>query len=77
MTAKGDWDRRLETMTTLIVNIAAERFGTEAPKPTPLAYAPNHRARRIQSLRKELKLLKRQYKTAGEVEKSWLSGCER
>lgn len=62
VTAKGNVDHRLKTMTTLIVNIAAERFGTEAPKPTPSANAPNHRARKIQSLREELKLLKRQYK---------------
>ncbi|XP_059199347.1 uncharacterized protein LOC131979398 [Centropristis striata] len=60
-------------MTTLILNIAAERFGTEAPKPTPSAYAPSHRARRIQSLREELKLLKRQYKKAGEVERAGLA----
>lgn len=60
-------------MTTLIVNIATERFGTEAPKPTPSAFATNHRARQIQSLRKELKLLKRQYKTAGEVERAGLA----
>ena len=73
VTAKGDVDQRLRTMTTLIVNIAAERFGTEAPKHTPTAYAPCHRARKIQSLRKELKLLKRQYKSAGEVERAGLA----
>ena len=73
VTAKGDVDRRLKTMTSFIVNIAAERFGTEAPKATPSAYAPNHRARKIQSLRKELKLLKRQYKTAGEIERAGLA----
>lgn len=73
VTAKGDVDQRLRTMTTLIVNIAAERFGTEGPKPTPMAYAPCRRARKIQSLREELKLLKRQYKIAGEVERAGLA----
>lgn len=73
VTAKGDIDHQLQTMTTLIVNIATERFGTEAPKPTPSAYAPNHRARKIQSLREELKLLGRLYKTAGEVERAGLA----
>lgn len=72
-TANGDVDRRLKTMATIIVNIAAERFGTEAAKPAPLAYAPNDRARKIQRLREELKSLKRQYKTAGEVEKAGLA----
>ena len=59
-------------MTTLIMNIVVEQFGAETPKPIPSAYAPNRRARKIQSLRKELKLLKRQYKTAGDVERDGL-----
>ncbi len=66
VTAKGDVDHRLRTMTTLIVNIAAERFGTEVAKPAPSAYAPSHRARKITCLREELRLLKRQYKSAGK-----------
>ncbi len=39
----------------------------------PLAYVPNHRTRRIQSLRGELKLLKRWYKKAGEEERVGLA----
>ncbi len=73
VTAKGDVDHRLRTMTTLIVNIAAERFGTEVAKPAPSAYAPSHRARKITCLREELRLLKRQYKSAGEVERAGLA----
>lgn len=61
VTAKGDVDDRLKTMTTVIVSIAAERFGNEVPKRAPSAYTISHRARRIQRLREELKLLKRQY----------------
>nr|BAC82600.1 reverse transcriptase [Danio rerio] len=59
-------------MTKLIVNIAAERFGTVIPKPTPSTYTPSHRVKEIKRLRKELKLLKRQYKAAGEVERAGL-----
>lgn len=55
------------------VNITAERFGTQAPKPTPSAYAPSHRARRIQSLSEELMQLTRHYMTAGEVERASLA----
>lgn len=73
VTAKGDVDHRLKAMTTLIVNITAERFGTEAPKPAPSAYVLSHRARKIQRLREELELLKRQYKSAGEVERAGLA----
>ncbi|RXN04375.1 reverse transcriptase [Labeo rohita] len=69
VTGKGDVDHRLLTMTTLIVNFAAERFGTVTSKPTPLAYTQSHRVRKIKYLREELKLLKRQYKAAGEEER--------
>lgn len=34
-TAKGDVERRLETMVTIIVSIAAEQFGTMDVKPEP------------------------------------------
>ena len=66
-------DQPLRTMTTIIVNIAVERFGIEPAKPAPSAYSPNHRARRIQQLREELKSLKRQNKKAGEVESGSLT----
>lgn len=68
--AKGDLECQLNMMNTIIVSITVERFRTEAPKPIQSAYARNHRARKIQHLREELKLLKRQYKTAGEVERA-------
>lgn len=60
-------------MNTIIVSITVERFRTEEPKPRQSAYARNHRARKIQHLREELKLLKRQYMTAGEVERAGLA----
>lgn len=71
-TAKGDVDRRLETMATIIVSIAVERFGTKEVNQAPAIYTPNHTAKKIQHLRKELKALKRQYKKAGDVEKGGL-----
>jgi len=40
-TAKEDVDRRLKTVTTIIVNITAERLGTEEVHPAPAANAPN------------------------------------
>lgn len=72
-TAKGDVDRWLKTMTSIIVDIAAERFGLNEVKLGPSAYTTNHRARKIQHLREELKALKRQYKKAGDVKKGGLS----
>lgn len=44
-----------------------------AHKPAPAAYASNHGARRIQCLRAELKSLRKQYRTDGEVEKAGLA----
>lgn len=41
-TAKGDVDRWLKTMTSIIVDIAAERFGLKEVKLGPSAYTPNH-----------------------------------
>lgn len=72
-TAKGDVELRLKTMTSIIVSIAAERFGAEEVKSGPSVYTPNNRARKIQCLREELKALKRRYKKAGDVEKGGLS----
>lgn len=61
----------METMSTIIVNIAAGQFGIKEAKSPVSAYVPNHR--KIQQLREELKALKRQYKKAGVVEKGCLS----
>lgn len=69
VTGKEDVDHRLLTMTTLIVNLAADRFRTVTSKPTPSGYTPSHRVRKIKRLREELKLLERQYKAAGEAER--------
>jgi len=67
-TAKGDVDRQLKARTTIVVNIVAERFGTEEVKPAPAANAPICRKQKIQPLREELMSLKR----AGEFEKAGL-----
>lgn len=68
-TAKGEVDRRLETMTSIIVSYAVERFGLSDSKNPKTKYILNRRATQIHKLRQELRGLKKQYKVAGEEEK--------
>ena len=67
-TAKGDVDRRLQTMTAIIVTMAVERFGVEEGRGVKRPYTKNQRAVKIHNIRLELKTLKKQYKAAGEEE---------
>lgn len=67
--AKGEADRRLQTMTTIIISLAAERFGLEEKRTAKLPYTMNNRASKIHQLRQELKSLRRQYKEAREEER--------
>ncbi|CAJ1076456.1 uncharacterized protein LOC119779116 [Xyrichtys novacula] len=73
VTAKGEVNRRLEIMTTIIISLAAERFGLEEKKATKLPYTKSNRANKIHQLRQELKTLRRQFKEAREEERGPLS----
>ncbi|KAJ8386340.1 hypothetical protein AAFF_G00174370 [Aldrovandia affinis] len=42
--AKGEANRKLQAMTTIIVSIAAERFGEEEKKSSGTSYSKNQRA---------------------------------
>ncbi|XP_053332775.1 uncharacterized protein LOC128506382 [Clarias gariepinus] len=66
ITTKGEADRKLQVMTTIIVSIAAERFGEEEKRSSGTSYIKNQRAAKIHDIRKEMKALKSQYKGAGE-----------
>ena len=60
-TAKGDVDQRLRTMSSFVMNIAADRFGIKeqrATKTTTAAPIPNQREAKISQLRRELQTLK-------------------
>lgn len=67
-TAKGDVERRLQTMTTIIVSMAIERFCVEEEGTAKQPYVKNQRAVKIHNIRTKLKALKRQHKEAREVE---------
>ncbi|KAJ8348797.1 hypothetical protein SKAU_G00273860 [Synaphobranchus kaupii] len=72
-TAKGEADRRLQTMTTIIVSLAAERFGLEEKRTAKLPYTMNNRASKIHQLRQELKSLRRRFKEVREEERGPLT----
>lgn len=72
-TAKGDVDRRLRTMTTIIVSMAEERLGVEEEMAVKQPYFKSQRAVKIHNIRKELKALKKQHKAASAEERSPLT----
>ena len=72
-TAKREADRRLQSMTTIIVSLAAERFGLEENKAAKAPYTMSNRVTKILHLRKELKSLRQQYNEASEEERDALS----
>ncbi|XP_038147774.1 uncharacterized protein LOC119787807 [Cyprinodon tularosa] len=75
VTAKGDVDQRLKTMSTFIISIASDRFGIKehrATKTTNVAI-PNRREKKIAQLRQELRALRYQYRKASDEEKKALA----
>jgi len=52
-TAKGNAERRLQTITTLIVSMAVERFGVEEVRGVTKPYTKNQRVRKIHNIRIE------------------------
>ncbi|XP_063050108.1 uncharacterized protein LOC134444859 [Engraulis encrasicolus] len=72
-TARGDADQKLLSMSAMIINIGAERFGIKKQQPTRRSGEPNRRELKISQLRQELRLLGRQFKVAREEEKAGLS----
>ena len=60
-------------MTTIIISLAAERFGLEEKRAAKLPNTMNNRASKIHRLRQKLKSLRRQYKEAREEERGPLT----
>ncbi|XP_075304756.1 retrovirus-related Pol polyprotein from type-1 retrotransposable element R2 [Odontesthes bonariensis] len=72
-TARGDADQKLLSMSAMIINIGAERFGIKEQQPARCSGEPNRRQLKISQLRQELRLLGRQFKVAREEEKAGLA----
>ena len=73
VSVKGGADRKLQAMTTIIVSIAAERFGEEEKKSSGTIYSKNQRAVRLHNIRQEMKALKSQYKEAVDEDRIGLA----
>ena len=73
LTAKGQAERKLQTLTTIISTIAVERFGEEEKKDHKTTYTPNRRAVEIHKIRGEMKALKIQYKEATAEKRNGLA----
>lgn len=58
-TAKGGADRRLQSMTTILVSLSEERFGAVEQRPVRTPYTMNQRAAKVHKIRQELNILKK------------------
>lgn len=70
---KGGAGRKLQTMATMTISIATERFGLVETRAATNQYSKNRRAEKILQLCQELRLLTRQFKQASEDEKPGLA----
>ena len=61
---KGDVERQLSFMTTIITSLASERFGCIEPRQPRRPYTANCRVNKMKDLRKEIRSLKKLYKRA-------------
>ena len=59
LSSKGNIEARLDLLTVIITNFAAERFGYKEPRQPKVPYKMNRRAEKIKKIRGELRLLKK------------------
>lgn len=70
---KGNADRQLQTMTTIIVSFTAKRFGVKEGITNRPRYTMNQRSDKIHQLQQEIWTLARRFKVATGEEKSPLA----
>ena len=66
---KGDMERQLSFMTTIITSLASERFGRVEPWQPRMPYTANRRVNKMKDLRREIRSLKKLYKKASIEER--------
>ena len=66
---KGDVERRLSFMTTIITSLASEGFGYVEPRQPRRPYTANRRVNKMKDLRREIRSLKKLYKRANIEER--------
>lgn len=74
-TLAGTAEKKIDSMTTIIITIARERFGTEERKGSSETQVnqPNRRASEILQLRREIKTLYKQFRTASAEERKGIN----
>lgn len=75
MTAKGDVDQRLRTMSKFTLSIASDRFGINKQRATQTITAvpiPKRQKIKISQLRQKPRALRSQYRKASDAEKAAL-----
>jgi hypothetical protein len=70
---QGPVDRKLTTLTTLIYSLGKERFGLEKECVQREPQKPNRRQTRIQTLRRELRQLRRRFRDSSSTERIGLT----
>ena len=71
-TSKGDADRRIQTLTKIILSYASSKFGL-VDRCERKAHTNNRRTERIKQLRQELRSLKKRFKKASSEERQPLA----
>ena len=66
-------EKKLQAMTTIVVAMGQERFGTVEKLKKQQPYKENRRAREVKQIRQELKVLTKNYKQAKDAEKPGLA----
>ena len=72
-TMRGDVDKKIRSMTSIVYNVGKELFGIKPSVPKEQTKKQNRRETQIQDIRKELKNLRKRYNEAPEEERPALS----
>ena len=65
LSSKGNIEARIDLLTVIITNFAAERFGYKEPRQPKVTYKMNRKAEKNKKIRGELRSLKKQHVAAG------------
>ena len=72
-TMRGDVDKKIRSMTSIVYNVGKELFGIKLSVPKEQTKKQNRRETQIQDIRKELKNLRKRYNEAPKEERPALS----
>ncbi|XP_060082190.1 uncharacterized protein LOC132561508 [Ylistrum balloti] len=68
-TLQGGVEKKITSLTTIVYTVSCERFGVQEWKRAEVVHQPSRRQQEVAKLRKELKVLRKQYRKANELER--------